>query len=322
MFAYFNYIKLHCLGILKVTYIYKLNNFCYAYHMKALLQATDLTKDFGDNKGVFNVSLALNPGEIVGFVGPNGAGKSTTISMLCGNIYPDSGTITALEHSITPESIFQVMPDFGILLSEPTIELTITSRQLFTESEQLLGKTTNWHYLSDDLNLDIHKPIEKLSLGNKKKVGIILALMHQPQVVVMDEPTSGIDPIVVSKFSNLLKDVSARGGSVLLSSHDLNEIQDVCDRVVMIKAGKVIIDKPIESLLQEAVRKFTINSPPKDLKADLLTLFKNEVVKTASGVIIQTKEYKKLIDLLTSHKCYDFLIENPSLEEMFTEYYL
>ncbi len=290
--------------------------------MDPLLQANNLTKNFGDKKGVFDVSFNINPGEIVGFVGPNGAGKSTMISMLCGNIYPDKGTINIFGSAITPTSIYRSMPNIGILLSEPTIENRITPKKLFSESEQLLGKKTDWLEMSDELRLDTTKPIGKLSLGNKKKVGIILALMHRPELVLMDEPTSGIDPVVVNKFGKLLKEVSVRGGSILLSSHDLNEIQDVCDRVIMIKSGKLLLDKPIDSLLKDASRKFTINNPPHDLRTELSKSFSKNMAQTPKGIVLHTQEYEKVIDILTSHNNYDFLVENPTLEEMFAEYYL
>ncbi len=290
--------------------------------MKPILQATSLTKDFGDKKGVFGLDLALQPGEIVGFVGPNGAGKSTTISMLCGNIYPDKGNLQLFGKPVSPVTIYEVMPKIGVLLSESAIEEQITPKQLFLESEQLLGQTTQWSELCQYLALDSNQRISKLSLGNKKKVGMILALMHQPEVVIMDEPTSGIDPIIVNKFSKLMKDVSARSGAVLLSSHDLHEIQDVCDRVIMIKDGKILIDRPIQLLLKDAKRKFSINNPTKEVHSQLFKLYSPDVIETSSGLTLQTQDYKKVIELLAKNGCYDFLVESPSLEEMFAEYYL
>jgi len=290
--------------------------------MSSLLTANNLTKDFGDKKGVFGVNISLQPGEIVGFVGPNGAGKSTAISMLCGNIYPDKGDIRIFDNAVTADTIYKIMPRIGVLLSEPAIELQITPKQAFMESEALLGKNTSWKELSQNLKLDIHKPIGKLSLGNKKKVGIILALMHAPELVFVDEPTSGIDPIIVSKFSSLLRDVAARGGAILLSSHDLSEIQEVCHRVIMIKEGEVLLDKPINSLIKEAKRKFTINNPDKKLHDQLIKNYGIDLAETSIGLTLQTQDYEKVIDLLVKHECYDFLVENPSLEEMFAEYYI
>lgn len=290
--------------------------------MAALLQTYDLTKDFGDNKGVFGINISVQRGEIVGFVGPNGAGKSTTISMLSGNIYPESGEIQIFDAAVTAANIYNVMPRIGILLSEPTIELQITPKQAFVESEKLLGRSTRWHELSQNLKLDVNKPIGKLSLGNKKKVGIILALMHEPELVFMDEPTSGIDPIIVNKFSTLLREVAERGGAVLLSSHDLSEIQDVCHRVIMIKDGHVLLDKPIDDLLKVANRKFSINTSDYKLRELLAKKYGKDLVETTGGLSLQTQDYQSVIDLLTKNGFYDFLIENPTLEEMFAEYYI
>lgn len=289
--------------------------------MHTLLEARNITKDFGQKKGVFGLELTLHPGEIVGFIGPNGAGKSTTIGMLCGNIYPDSGGVRIFGKPIKPTTIYKHMSHIGILLSEPTTENNLTPKQAFVEAEQLYGRTTSWEALSQKLNLDIHKTISKLSLGNKKKVGIILALMHEPDLIIMDEPTSGIDPLIAGKFGTLLREASARGSAVLLSSHDLNEIQDVCDRVIMIKDGHILIDKPINDLLKTANRKISVNNPDQKLRAALAKLQKDNCTETSAGLILQTQHYAQVIELLVKHGHYDFLVENPSLEEMFAEYY-
>jgi ABC-2 type transport system ATP-binding protein len=290
--------------------------------MNQLLACSGLTKDFGSKKGVFKVSLEVGAGEIVGFVGPNGAGKSTTISMIAGNVGPDAGTIEIFSKQITPQNIHTLMPKLGFLLSEPSIEEECTPRRLFTEADALLETHTDWKRLSGYLKLDLDVAVGKLSLGNKKKVGIILALMHKPDLVVLDEPTSGIDPVVVRKFGTLLREVTARGGAVLLSSHDLNEIQEICDRVIMIKEGKVIINQPIQSLLKASKRKITINNPDSVVTTLLQKRF-NAVVNEAGTIVsLQTGDYEDVLKLLAAHHTFDYLVEHPTLEEMFAEYYV
>jgi ABC-2 type transport system ATP-binding protein len=290
--------------------------------MSSLLRVHGLTKDFGDHKGVFDLDFEINPGEVVGFVGPNGSGKSTTINMLVGNTSPTKGDIQLFGHASTMQNIHDDMPRIGALLSEPTLEKSITPKQLFVESGQMLGMKTNWQDISEAVGLDVRKTIEKLSLGNKKKVGIVAALMHQPQLVIMDEPTSGLDPVVVNRFSRLLRDVAKRGGSVLLSSHDLGEIQDVCDRVLMIKDGKIIINSLIGDLLRKSNRKFTIHNPSKAFAEALHKKFGKSVTGTDSSLTLSVQDYTEVIELLNRHRHYDYFIESPSLEEMFAEYYL
>lgn len=288
--------------------------------MESIVETKNVSKDFGSNKGIFDLSMSIHAGEIVGFVGPNGAGKSTTISLLAGNIAPTTGTVSLFGSTITPQSVHVHMPQIGFMLSEPTIETTLTARRIFLEAEQLLQQKTDWHRLSRVLNLDTAIPASQLSLGNKKKIEIILALMHQPRLVIMDEPTSGIDPLVMATFSTLLREVVERGGAVLLSSHNLNEVQEVCDRVIMIKEGRLLLDEPIAQLLKKSTRKISVNNPSKEVARLLHETFQLAPQQQAT-LTFQTKDYEKAIALLVKHKTYDFLIQNPSLEEMFAEYY-
>ena len=289
--------------------------------MEPLVETKSLTKDFGSQRGIFSLDFTISPGEIVGFVGPNGAGKSTTINLLAGNIKPTSGTIKLFGRAVSPESIHAFMPEIGLMLSEPTIENNLTAHQIFAEAEQLLQKKTEWKRLGDLLKLDTAKPVSKLSLGNKKKIEIVLALMHKPKLVIMDEPTSGIDPLIVTRFSALLKEVSERGGAVLLSSHDLSEVQEVCDRVIMVKEGHLILDRPVEQLLKMSNRRFSVNKPSEKITSLLTASFGDDVIRTTTGLTLQTRDYGRVIKLLSENKTYDFLIENPSLEEMFEAYY-
>jgi len=292
--------------------------------MSTVLQATGLTKDFGNNRGIFDVDLTVNAGEIVGFVGPNGAGKSTTINLLAGLVKADRGTITLFGQTVTSTSIYKLMPQIGLLLSESTLDQHSTAAKTFRQNQELLGRGNDaaWQDMAKSLSLDVNKPIKKLSLGNKKKVGVINALQHQPKLVIMDEPTSGLDPIIQAKFSQMLRHITKSGGAVFLSSHDLDEIQHVCDRIVMIRGGKVILVDSTESLLEKASKVFTLKHPPAALVSKIKATFPNLTTKHSnSDLIVYTTEYRELIKLLAGQKFYDFLVERPNLEEMFKEYY-
>lgn len=291
--------------------------------MSAILTTKNLTKDFGGGRGLFDLNVSVQPGEIVGFVGPNGAGKSTTISLLAGNIKPTRGTVTIFDKDVTPNSVYRVAPRIGLLLSEPTLEAGLTAAEAFRQSELLLGiKNSQWQHLSDFLELDTQKTIRELSLGNRKKVGVVMALLHEPDLLIMDEPTASLDPLMQAKFAELLKQVAARGGAVLLSSHDLTEVEHLCSRILMIKHGKLIIDSPLSELLQQGTRKFTIHKASKGLLAKLQTAaFTPDAASTLYSTIVMTRHYQKLIELLVREKHFDFYVESPSLEEMFSEYY-
>ncbi|MBL8159045.1 ABC transporter ATP-binding protein [Candidatus Saccharibacteria bacterium] len=287
------------------------------------LDANDITKDFGNGRGIFDVNLTVHKGEIVGFVGPNGAGKSTTINILTGFINPDRGHFAVLGEMADTGSIHHLMSRIGILLSEPTIEPDLTAAQVFRRSQELLGLdcSQNWRRMSQELELDVDKKVKKLSLGNKKKVGIINALMHEPDLLIMDEPTSGLDPLIRSRFMAMVKQMADNGGAVLLSSHDLGEVQAICDRIVMIKAGRVILSDTTDHILDKAERAFRLLAPPKELLAAIRKLKIRVTEEAGSEAVIHTAHYKEMIELLTRHKFYNFYIERPTLEETFKENY-
>ena len=173
----------------------------------ALVAAKNLTKDFGQGKGVFGLNFKIEPGQIVGFVGPNGAGKSTTINILSGFIKPDAGSVEIFGQTVDHLSVYKIMPRIGLLFAENTLEEDLTPTQIFERSQELLRRdwSKNWRSMAKTLELDLNKPVKKLSLGNKKKVAIIAALMHQPDLAVLDEPTSGLDPLMTSRFFGLLQ---------------------------------------------------------------------------------------------------------------------
>lgn len=307
---------------LKVAFV------CYHTYMSmhdSVLKIHKLTKDFGNHKGIFDVSFTAGPGEIIGFVGPNGAGKSTTINAVTGLISPDSGTVEIFGKSVTPTSTHTLMRQLGIMYSESILDETKTAGQLFTDTEKLLGANCKetWQSMAKQFGLDTDKKIKKLSLGNKKKVAAIKVLMHKPSLIVMDEPTSGLDPIIKDGFMELLRSASSRGATILLSSHDLSEVQHICTRIIMIKAGNIIIDDATEAILSKLLRRFRLISPGKELRHILTTL---DVVVDAKAeddqLILHTSDFQKVIEILQKAKFYNYFIEQPSLEDAFKEKYV
>jgi ABC-2 type transport system ATP-binding protein len=288
-----------------------------------VLQARKLTKDFGHHKGIFGVDVALSEGEIVGFIGPNGAGKSTTINILTGLIRADRGTFKLFGKKTDSASIYKLMPHLGILYSEPTLDTDVSAKRLFKRNQKLMGRdcTAQWQRLSSELGLDIDKKIGQLSLGNKKKVGIVNAMMHMPRLLIMDEPTSGLDPLVRTSLLRLLEEFAAQGGAVLLSSHDLGEVQQICHRVTMIKEGKVVLNESTEQLLQRAARNFRLVRPPATTVEALAKIGVSVVHQGGGELAFQAKDYGTVIKTITQTGFYDFYVEHPSLAEAFAEEY-
>lgn len=290
---------------------------------KTLLQTSRLTKNFGRDRGVFGLSIKVQQGEIVGFVGPNGAGKSTTINMVTGLIRPDKGTYKLLGKPANHTTTHQFMPSIGVLYSEPTLDDSVSARTLFVRNQRLMGQdyTAAWQRLSGELGLDTGKKLGKLSLGNKKKVGIVNALMHSPRLLVMDEPTSGLDPLVRATLLRLLEEFAAGGGAVLLSSHDLTEVQQICHRVVMIKQGKLVLDEPTEQLLARTTRRFRLHRPPAAAIEALARLELSPVHQGGGELAVEATDYTAVIKALAGSGFYDYFIEQPSLAETFAKEY-
>lgn len=292
---------------------------------KVLLKTHKLTKDFGEHKGAFDIDMEVRTGEIVGFIGPNGAGKTTTMLMLTGFTKPTSGDFELLGDSkIDYKSIYTLMPRLGVLFSDVAFEPTFTAREIFTQSQHLLGRdySQNWKEMASYLELDLDKKFKKLSMGNKKKVGIINSLLHDPELVIMDEPTSGLDPLIQQKYLELIKNVRKRGGAVFLSSHVLSEVQAACDYIIMIKNGNLIIKDSTENILANALKVFRISDfPDKYIKQLEKENNIEKWVRRGDEVMLFAKNRKEVLKFLVDHKIFDFYLEKPSLEDMFLEQY-
>lgn len=293
--------------------------------MTKILKTTDLTKDFGENKGAFELNISMVEGEIVGFIGPNGAGKSTTLSMLTGLIVPTFGSFELFCEPTDYLNIYKIMPKLGILPSEVSFDSNKTSRKIFTETATLLNQdlTENWVELAEFLDIELDRKFGELSFGNKKKIGIVTALMHKPKLVIMDEPTNGLDPLIQQKFLELIKAIKKNGGSILLSSHVLSEVQAICDRIIMIKNGKVVLEDETKNILEKSLKIFRLNSPSDFVLSSLekKNLFE-KMERRGEEVLVYTSRREDVLKNLVGSGFYDFYIEKPSLEDMFLEQYL
>jgi ABC-2 type transport system ATP-binding protein len=229
----------------------------------AAIRADGLTKLYRNGRGVSDLSLSVGQGEVLGFLGPNGAGKTTTIRMMLDLIRPTSGSVTMFGRSLGDRDVRGAI---GYLPGDLRLYGSMTGREHVVHFAHLRSMTGlgDAVELSERLLLDLDEPVRQLSRGNRPKVGLVLAMMHRPRVLILDEPTSGLDPLVQQTFHDLVGESAAHGSTVFLSSHVLPEVQQVADRVALIRNGRLILVDSVESLRSAAVARVevTLSEPP------------------------------------------------------------
>lgn len=288
---------------------------------KNILEIQNLTKYYGETRGVENLSLKLEEGEIFGFIGPNGAGKSTTIRSIMNLINKTSGKVLIENKEFNKDDI-EIKEKIGYLPSEIHLYDDLTVKEMLDYHESFYKKDIHNRRIElvKMLQLDEKKKIEDLSFGNLKKLGIILALAHQPKILILDEPTSGLDPILQNVFYELLKEEKAKGNTIFYSTHILSEVSKICDRVGIIKDGKLIKIEKMEELSQKSLTFVTVTSKyskeiEKDLKVNIISEEGN-TIKFGNNL-----PHDELIKKLSKYKIDRILIEEATLEDMFLHYY-
>jgi len=288
-----------------------------------VIEINNLTKSYGKARGIIDVSFNVEEGEIFGFIGPNGAGKSTTIRTLLSLIYPTSGSATIFGKDCI-EFGPEIKKEIGYLPSEVFYYDNMKVIDLLKYSASFYNKDCSKRIteLAEAMDLDLNKKIDDLSFGNKKKVGIVQGLLHEPKLIILDEPTSGLDPLMQQKFFDLLEEENKKGATILLSSHILSEVQRLCNRVAIIKEGKIIKVEKISTLKEDNHKKFKIEVKSKiddnyfkisgvsdlDIKGKIISfLFRGNI-----NLIM-----KKISEIEIAN----LWIEEPDLEEIFMHYY-
>lgn len=285
----------------------------------------ELTKHYGKHRGINNLSFSVNQGEFFGFIGPNGAGKSTTIRTLMGLIRPTGGSASIFDLNCHSKASV-IARDVGYLPSENSYYENMKVRELLQYTADLYGMDckTKMKELADRLNLDLSRKIADLSLGNKKKVGIVSAIMTSPKLIIMDEPTSGLDPLIQQAFYDILKEENSRGATVFFSSHVLSEVQKLCDRVAILKEGQLIGIQSIKELRESGYKKVSLSAKeaiPRDF-FDLSGIANYaETADKTSVSFMYNGNITAIIDKLHLLHLDDVLLEEPSLEEIFMHYY-
>lgn len=270
-------------------------------------------------------SVSLSTRRVFGFIGPNGAGKSTTIRTLMGLIRPTGGSASIFDLDCHSKASV-IARDVGYLPSENSYYENMKVRELLQYTADLYGMDckTKMKELADRLNLDLSRKIADLSLGNKKKVGIVSAIMTSPKLIIMDEPTSGLDPLIQQAFYDILKEENSRGATVFFSSHVLSEVQKLCDRVAILKEGQLIGIQSIKELRESGYKKVSLSAKeaiPRDF-FDLSGIANYaETADKTSVSFMYNGNITAIIDKLHLLHLDDVLLEEPSLEEIFMHYY-
>ena len=286
-----------------------------------ILEIINLKKYYGNVRGIEDISIKLKRGEAYGFIGPNGAGKSTTIRALMSLINPTSGMIL-IDGKKLDKNDLELKKIIGYLPSEIYLYDDLTVKEILDFHESFYEKNINKRrkQLVKLLKLDENKKIEDLSLGNLKKLGIILALMHEPKILILDEPTSGLDPIMQNVFYEILLEEKKKGTTILYSTYILSEVSKICDRIGIIKEVKIVREDTVENIEKNNMTYLTIESIDIDkLKKDLNLKIVSE--HNNSVKFINDLNSNKLINIISKYNINKLLIEEMTIEDLFMEYY-
>jgi ABC-2 type transport system ATP-binding protein len=291
---------------------------------KAVVEVHNLTKDFGDGAGVFNISFNLQPGEIVGFIGPNGAGKTTTMSCILGFLQRNQGIVKIFDTEVSPQSVYKIMPDIGLLMSDIEFESYLTPKQIIKRAISV-KKNIDKVYVDSlvlDLDIQMNKRYGKLSLGNKRKLGVLIAVINKPKLLIFDEPTSGLDPLIQRKFLEVIRKLADEGSTILLSSHVLSEVQTICDRVLMIKAGKLVFEGTVKDIVESSPKIFRFVEYSPEFAALLKQqAFTTEIQQDQNALLCFTQNPESALKFMIEQGQFQFYLERPSLEELFINSY-
>ena len=283
------------------------------------IEIKNLTKYYGKSRGIIDLSFNVEKGDFFGFIGPNGAGKSTTIRLLLGLINATDGNANILGLDVKTHNT-EILQKIGYLPSDAAFYSGMKVKEILKLSADLRGMdcSAEAEILCRRLDLDKNKKIEQLSLGNRKKVGIVCALQHKPELYILDEPTSGLDPLIQHEFYSILQERNEEGATIFLSSHILSEVSRYCKNAAIIRDGKLLACDSVSNLSHSDVKRVTLKGITKfepienirDVRQD------DDRITFLYGGNLQT-----LITKLSSIKFSDINITNPDLDEIFMHYY-
>lgn len=285
-----------------------------------------LEKSYGSFKALHGVDLEVKQGEILGFLGPNGAGKTTTIRCILDQIRPQRGRIHVF--GINPQAQpIKVHRLTGYLPGELRLEDSYRVDQQLRYFSQLRGNQVDWSYveeLSERMNLDLSRKIKNLSSGNKQKVGVIQALMHRPELLLLDEPTAGLDPLMQQEVYRLLREARQAGATVFFSSHIISEVETLADRVAIIRNGVIIEEATPQKLTEMSIHKVQVRLID-PIDPEIFRLITGvRLVSSRNGLEVDLEvegDMDRLIKFLANYNVKDLVTNTRSLEDIFLKYY-
>ena len=297
-----------------------------------VIEVNNLTKDYGSGRGVFDVSIAVNKGEVFGFLGPNGAGKSTTIRHLMGFSKPDSGE-TLIFGKPTFKKYYEILDKVGYIPGEIALPAGLTGYEFIRMMQDMQGvkndaqlkRMLDMFELSDEV---LYGDTKRMSLGVKRKLAVVTAFMSDPEVLILDEPTSGLDPVMQDVFVKYIHEEKARGKTILLSSHIFSEIDSTCDRIAIIKDGRIVSDFIADDLKHASKKyydvRFKSEVDEKTFENKISSISSADMIKTdgeRAYLSVDDKDLNAFISLLSDLDPVAFSNRRESLEDYFMKFY-
>lgn len=314
-----NLVNIHGIASLRS----QLQNIVYKIYVmkKNIIEIKNLTKYYGKTKGVEDLNLDVKEGEVFGFLGPNGAGKTTTIRCVMDFIRKDKGEIKIMGKDAQKDSV-KLKKNIGYLSDEVYLYDNWSGKKHIRFISRLNGKHNVAEKLVKRLGLDLSKKTKNLSTGNRQKLGVVLAFMFEPKLLILDEPTKGLDPLLQNTLYELIDEAVDKGSTVFMSSHNLPEVDRVCDRVGIIKDGRMIATEDITELKSKRIYSvriyFANNFNKDDFQSENVEIEK----ELRNGLLLKVKgDINKVIEMLSPHKLKDIDISPASLEDIFLEFY-
>jgi ABC-2 type transport system ATP-binding protein len=292
--------------------------------MAPVIETQDLTKRYGGSRGIEALSLQVEAGEVFGFLGPNGAGKTTTIRTLLDLLHPTGGWARLFGLDSRRDSV-AIRARTGNLPGDFAYDGRLTGRDILTFFAALrglrgLGDTAT---LAERFHADLDRPLRHLSRGNRQKIGLIQALFHEPELLILDEPTSGLDPLMQEEFLTVVAEQRARGTTVFLSSHELAEVERICDRVGVVRAGRLIAVETVEHLRHHAFHRVALEFEQL-VPADEFSALPGVAERRCEGSRVSftvAGGLDAVVKAAARHPVRDIEITEPSLEEIFLGFY-
>ncbi|MEF9969682.1 MAG: ABC transporter ATP-binding protein [Ruthenibacterium sp.] len=286
-----------------------------------VIEIEHITKDYGNGKGVFDVSFSVEKGEVMGFLGPNGAGKTTTIRQLMGFIKPDSGSVSIGKLDCF-SNVRMIQQNLGYLPGEIAFMDDMTGTRFI----RLIAAMKGLHDLSRAeklqafFELDAGGKIKKMSKGMKQKIGIVCAFMQDTDILILDEPTSGLDPLMQNKFIELILHEKSRGKTILMSSHLFEEVEKTCDRTAIIRGGRIVTVKSMAALQAKRQKRITVRFASV-ANASAFAANMNDSVLQNESVIVPVSDINAFLKALAPYRILDLTTHTQSLEELFMHFY-